>query len=124
MRAGSRLDSDAFIKEFDEAKQLAQEILQLIQVRASLACLWSKQGSSAHGDAGGLQASRSSPCVSWVQDRNVTNAGGGPEASRKTATARRKLGTLGTLIEKLLKTVDAPEAQLCVHGSARCNASL
>lgn len=48
---------------------------------------------------------------SLAQDRNVNNAGGGPEASRKTAAARRKLGTLGTLIEKLLKSVDAQDAQ-------------
>jgi SYP5 family syntaxin len=46
-----------------------------------------------------------------LQDRNVNNAGGGPEASRKTAAARRKIGTLGTLVDKLLRAVDAPEAQ-------------
>lgn len=74
--AGFRQDTDVWVKEYDEAKQLAQEILQLIQ------------------------------------DRNVQNASGGPEASRKTATARRKIGTLGTLIEKLLKSVDAPDTNL------------
>lgn len=46
-----------------------------------------------------------------LQDRNINNAGGGPEASRKTATARRKIGTLGTLIEKLLKWLDSQEGQ-------------
>ena len=34
----------------------------------------------------------------------------GPEASRKTATARRKLGTLGTEVDRLLKWLDSEEA--------------
>jgi hypothetical protein len=41
----------------------------------------------------------------------MNNAAGGPEASRKTAAARRKIGTLGTLIDKLLRDVDATDAQ-------------
>jgi len=71
--SGFRLDTEAWLREYADAKQLAQEVLQLIQ------------------------------------DRNVNNAAGGSEASRKTATARRKMGTLGTLIEKLLGQLESPE---------------
>lgn len=35
---------------------------------------------------------------------------GGPEASRITAAARRKLGTLGTTLDTLFKWLDSPEA--------------
>jgi len=34
----------------------------------------------------------------------------GPESSRKTAAARRKLGTLGTEVDRLLKWLDSQEA--------------
>ncbi len=60
-------------QEFESAKNLAQEIIELIQ------------------------------------ERNLNHASG-PEASRKTATARRKLGTLGTDIERLLKWLDSEDA--------------
>ena len=48
-----------------------------------------------------------------MQERNAQHTSG-PEASRKTAAARRKLGTLGTLVDKLLKALDSPEAALWV----------
>lgn len=35
---------------------------------------------------------------------------GGPEASRITAAARRKLGSLGTTLDQLFKWLDSPEA--------------
>ncbi|KAJ9506774.1 hypothetical protein QJQ45_012406 [Haematococcus lacustris] len=71
---GFRLDTDAWQREYDEARNLALEVLQTIQ------------------------------------ERNTDNASGGPEASRKTATARRKIGTLGTMVERLLKWLDSSEA--------------
>ncbi|GBF90597.1 hypothetical protein Rsub_03169 [Raphidocelis subcapitata] len=48
--------------------------------------------------------------VQLIQDRNINHPDGGPEASRMTAAARRKLGTLGTSLETLLRWLDAPEA--------------
>lgn len=74
MPSGFRVDKEAWVKDYDGAKTLAQEIVQLIQ------------------------------------DRNVNNSTGGPEASRKTATARRKIGTLGTEIDKLLSWLDTEDA--------------
>ena len=44
------------------------------------------------------------------QERNLSLPNGGPEASRMTATARRKLGTLGTQIDKMLRGVDSVES--------------
>ncbi|KAF5835074.1 Qc-snare protein, Syn8/Syntaxin8-family [Dunaliella salina] len=74
MPSGFRVDTDSWLREFEEAKLLEQEVLQLIQ------------------------------------ERNSRNAGpGDPETSRKTATARRKIGTLGTLVEKLLRLLDSPD---------------
>lgn len=35
------------------------------------------------------------------QDRNLKHPNGGPQASRMTAAARRKIGSLGTAIESL-----------------------
>ncbi|KAJ9514906.1 hypothetical protein QJQ45_028629 [Haematococcus lacustris] len=76
---GFRLDTDAWQREYDEARNLALEVLQTIQ------------------------------------ERNTDNASGGPEASRKTATARRKIGTLGTMVERLLKWLDSSEAASLQH---------
>eukprot|EP00798_Chlamydomonas_sp_ICE-L_P020265 gene20265-27019_t len=72
MPSGFRVDSDQWLKEYTEAKQIAQDIVQLIQERNS-------------------------------QHLNT------PEGSRRTAVARRKIGTLGTMIEKLLKSLDSSE---------------
>ena len=46
--------------------------------------------------------------VEWflIQERELKHGGVGPEASRLAATARRKLGTLGTLIENLRTTLE------------------
>lgn len=35
---------------------------------------------------------------------------GGPEASRMTAAARRKLGSLGTTLEQLFKWLDSADS--------------
>lgn len=45
-----------------------------------------------------------------AQERNMNHPDGGPEASRITAAARRKLGTLGTSLDQLFKWLDSPEA--------------
>jgi SYP5 family syntaxin len=44
------------------------------------------------------------------QERNANHPDGGPEASRATAAARRKLGTLGTSIDTLYRWLDSPDA--------------
>ncbi|KAG1679313.1 hypothetical protein FOA52_009343 [Chlamydomonas sp. UWO 241] len=74
MPSGLRADTEVWVREHEEAKQLAQEIIQLIQ------------------------------------ERNINHAGGGPEASRKTATARRKMATLGTSLDKLMRWLESEEA--------------
>ncbi len=46
----------------------------------------------------------------WVlQERNLKYPEGGPEASRITATSRRKLGTLGSLLDGLRSSLESPE---------------
>lgn len=74
MPSGFRLDTDAWLREYDTCKDLTQDVLQLIQ------------------------------------ERNLHHPDGGPEASRMTAAARRKLGTLGTNLDRLASWVDSPEA--------------
>jgi len=74
MPSGLRLDTDAWLKEFDNCKELTQDIVQL------------------------------------VQERNLNYPDGGPDASRMTAAARRKLGSLGTSLEQLFKWLDSPDA--------------
>jgi syntaxin of plants SYP5 len=49
--------------------------------------------------------------VTIIQERNTKHPVGGPEASRKTAAARRKLGALGTQLEKLSAWLDGPDGQ-------------
>lgn len=48
--------------------------------------------------------------VQLVQERNMNHPGGGPEASRLTASARRKLGALGASLDGLYAWLDGPEA--------------
>ncbi|KAF6258200.1 Qc-snare protein, Syn8/Syntaxin8-family [Scenedesmus sp. NREL 46B-D3] len=74
MPSGFRLDTDAWLKQYEQCKDLTQEIVQLIQ------------------------------------DRNMAHPDGGPEASRMTASARRKLGTLGTSLDTLFRWLDSPDA--------------
>lgn len=49
--------------------------------------------------------------VNIIQERNTRHPVGGPEASRKTAAARRKLGALGSQLEKLSTWLDGPDGQ-------------
>ena len=44
-----------------------------------------------------------------MQERNLKFPEGGPEASRITATCRRKLGTLGGLLDSLRSSLEAPQ---------------
>ncbi|KDD75355.1 hypothetical protein H632_c726p1, partial [Helicosporidium sp. ATCC 50920] len=46
-----------------------------------------------------------------IQERNTQYGGEGPEASRITAAARRKLGTLGTILDRLKHGLDGPESE-------------
>ncbi|GMH34134.1 hypothetical protein BSKO_01968 [Bryopsis sp. KO-2023] len=65
MPSGLRLDTDAWHKDYEHAKQLAQDITALIQ------------------------------------ERNLKHPDGGPQGSRMTAAARRKIGSLGTATDAL-----------------------
>lgn len=47
--------------------------------------------------------------ASWPQERNLQFPEGGPEASRITATCRRKLGTLGGLLDGLRTSLEEPQ---------------
>jgi hypothetical protein len=46
----------------------------------------------------------------WLQERNLKHTEGGPEASRITATCRRKLGTLGSLLDGLRSLLESPQS--------------
>jgi hypothetical protein len=48
--------------------------------------------------------------VQLVQERNMNHPQGGAEASRLTASARRKLGGMGASLEALYAWLDGPEA--------------
>ncbi|KAK9819807.1 hypothetical protein WJX72_002665 [[Myrmecia] bisecta] len=73
MPSGLRQDTDVWLKSYEDTKQLANEVVQLIQ------------------------------------DRNVRYPTGGPDASRITAVARRKLGSLGTAVDNLRDLLEADE---------------
>jgi SYP5 family syntaxin len=45
-----------------------------------------------------------------IQERNAGHPDGGPEASRKTAAARRALGGLGVDLDRLVQALDGPGA--------------
>ncbi|PSC69786.1 Qc-snare Syn8 Syntaxin8-family [Micractinium conductrix] len=46
-----------------------------------------------------------------IQERNLKYPEGGPEASRITATCRRKLGTLGGLLDGLRTSLEGPQLE-------------
>lgn len=137
LRAGLGSEADGWVKEYDEAKQLAQDVLQLVQVGCILhvVCSLTTYALQVHQDAGprfhfetcmayfplfslclwlfiSRRCSDAAPKhASWpVQERNTSYPNGGPEASRMTATARRKTGTLGTQIDKLFQWLDSAES--------------
>ena len=47
--------------------------------------------------------------ICLVQERNLKHPNGGPEASRISAAARRKLATLGTSLDSLADLLESPE---------------
>lgn len=59
---------------------------------------------------GGALTLRAPAVFCPLQERNVNHPDGGPEASRMTAAARRKLGTLGTSLDGLFRWLDSDEA--------------
>jgi hypothetical protein len=48
--------------------------------------------------------------IASLQERNMAHPDGSPEASRMTASARRKLGSLGTSLDTLFRWLDSPDA--------------
>ncbi|GFR48497.1 hypothetical protein Agub_g10396 [Astrephomene gubernaculifera] len=54
-----------------------------------------------------------------IQERNLRHPNGGPEASRLSAAARKKLGTLGVSTDRLLRWLDSPDASSL--SEAECN---
>jgi len=110
LAAGFSLDTDAWLRDFEEAKELAQDTTQIIQASIALVSLPDSSARSRCESCCLLGTPFRPP-----QERNLNHPEGGPEASRLTASARRKLGTLGTQVEKLSQWLDSSEASdLCV----------
>lgn len=88
--------SSTWVSDYESAVEVANDTLTLIQVTNRFIPLWH------------LCANVLYDCdfTVWVQERDLKHGGVGPEASRLAATARRKLGTLGTLIENLRTTLE------------------
>jgi len=89
--------ADEWNLDYESSKDLANDSLSLIQVRDS-ACL--------------SLLIRFIVLISVIlilQERNLKHPGGGPEASRITAAIRRKLGTLGTLLDNLRTRLESPD---------------
>jgi len=88
---GLRLDTDGWLREYDACKALIAEVVQLVQER--------NMNHPTRGGGGGLGGGG--------------GGGGGAgdaEASRLTASARRKLGALGGSLDGLYAWLDGPEA--------------
>lgn len=69
-----------------------------------MADVWTSEFEAARAVADEVQAS--------LAERNLKHGAGGPEASRITAAARRRLGTLGSALESLRTAVEGPT---CAH---------
>lgn len=93
--------TDQWLQDLEAAQQTASDTQQLIQARPA-ACLAACCRCSS--------GRRASPLCTppALQERNLKFPEGGPEASRLTATARRKLGTLGGLLDGLRAAIEAP----------------
>lgn len=65
---------------------------------------WTSEYEAAKGAADEVQGA--------LQERNLKHGLGGPEASRITASARRRLGTLGSTLENLRSALEGPP---CAH---------
>ena len=68
------------------------------------------RAASAASDSGRSARVRPASSTTRLQERNVNHPDGGPEASRMTAAARRKLGTLGTSLDSLYSWLDSDDA--------------
>ena len=69
-----------------------------------MADAWTTEFEAARAAADEVQAS--------LAERNLKHGAGGPEASRITASARRRLGTLGSMLEGLRAALEGPT---CAH---------
>ena len=116
---------DAWVREYEDAKQLADDALAIIQARgggakgylmAGLLCP-SSLGSQLFLERPGQYRSgmvmnerRMQTAHLPAQERNLKHPHGGQEASRVTAVARRKLGSLATAIDGMRDALDSPAA--------------
>lgn len=105
--------ADAWLSDCEAAKQTAAETLQVIQVRRRRRRRKkpaSSGGAACSSGAAWPHTHLPSPTTHpGAQERNLKFPEGGPEASRLTATARRKLGTLGSLLDSLRASLEGPE---------------
>lgn len=101
--------ADSWLADLEAAKQVASETLQLIQVRGRLRRSRHCRRSAACAPSSVLASSQPLLRPVCPQERNLKHPEGGPEASRLTAAARRKLGTLGGLLDGLRTSLEAPE---------------
>ena len=114
--------SEIWLRDYETAKQLADDTLAMIQVRTSdllPPSLFAVSHDAAHlamqrcvtscltflGISSG-PTSCSSDAAS-IQERNIKFPHGGQEASRVTAAARKKLGSLGALVDNMRGDVEA-----------------
>ena len=108
--------ADAWLADYEAAKQTAAETLQLIQVPPAAAAALGMEPrlprSPCRSCSRWPPPAQSAPCALPLhrsQERNLKFPEGGPEARRLTATARRKLGTLGSLLDALRASLEGPE---------------
>lgn len=100
---GLRTDTDTWLGSYEHATSLANEVLSSIQVITCLQ-LQPKEASTTHKPSWqGLK------WYCFLQERNLKHPNGGPEASRISAAARRKLATLGTTLDNLADLLESPE---------------
>ena len=104
-----------WLKEYENTKQSANDILTLIQARSK----WAGSRCSLTGSPLQMpgaciiscsQSDNADQPLVHPQDRNAQHANGGADASRLTAQARRNLALLGTAVETLadkLETLDS-----------------
>lgn len=90
---------DQWLLDHDVAAEAAKETQHLIQVRCAVPPRCAT-----------LQFRPSREPAPWLQERNLKYTEGGPEASRITATSRRKLGTLGSLLDGLRSSLESPQS--------------
>ena len=95
--AGLRSDIDKWLGGYEDATALANDALNGIQVNACLFVVLDSQPLATQGSS------------LLSQERNLKHPAGGPEASRESAAARRKLATLGMSLDKLADILESAE---------------